>query len=199
LRAVRPTLREREQAELHRQVRELVHEYADFVWRSLRRLGVAPAECDDGCQRVWMVVAQNAASILPGKERSYVFSVLVRVAAEMRRSQKRREYVELEESMLLAADLESELQQQQCRQVLDKLLSGLSWELRTVFVLFELEAMSSVEIAEVLGVSRGTVASRLRLARAQFQRELVRYQARAQSLTHKFTLLAEKSGVRWFT
>ena len=38
-------------------------------------------------------------------------------------------------------------------------------ELKAVFILFELERMTTTEVAEVLGIPRGTAASRLRRAR----------------------------------
>jgi len=165
-----------------RQVHALVTQYMDFVWRSLRRLGVADADCDDGCQRVWVVVAQKANVIVPEKVRSYIFSVVLRVASEMRRSHQRRQHVELDEELLDEAPLDAEglLEKQRGRQVLDRLLMSLSWDLRTVFVMFEIEGMSSPEIAQALGVSRGTAASRLRLAREAFARGLQRYQAQTR-------------------
>jgi RNA polymerase sigma-70 factor (ECF subfamily) len=168
--------------DMRRRVHELVNEYMDFVWRSLRRLGVAEADCDDGCQRVWVVLAQKLESIEPTKVRSYVFSVVVRVASEMRRNYRRHQHVEFDELCVEPGrpDAEGLVEQQRVRQLLDQILAGLSWDLRTVFVMYEIEGMSSPEIAEVLGISRGTVASRLRLGREAFQRSLQRYRARAR-------------------
>jgi hypothetical protein len=40
-----------------------------------------------------------------------------------------------------------------------------------VFVLFELEGMDTLEVAAHLGIPRGTVASRLRRARAQLRQQ----------------------------
>jgi RNA polymerase sigma-70 factor, ECF subfamily len=167
-------------AELHRRVHALVRGHLDFVWRSLRRLGVAEADCDDGCQRVWVVVARKAEAIEPGKAKSFIFSVVVRVAAEMRRSQRRHRHVSLNETSLAggAPDAQHLLERQRELQILDEVLDGLSWDQRTVFVMFEFEGMTSLEIGEVLGLSRGTVASRLRLAREAFQRGVQRHQAR---------------------
>jgi RNA polymerase sigma-70 factor, ECF subfamily len=163
--------------EPQRRLRALVNEYADFVWRSLRRLGVPAADCDDGCQRVWVVVTHKLESIEAGKAKSFLFAVVMRVASDMRRSLRRRDRGALDEHLIdcSANDTESLLEQQRARELLDELLSGLSWELRTVFVMFEIEGFSSPEIAEVLNLSRGTVASRLRLAREGFERSVNRY------------------------
>lgn len=176
-----PTLASDASAHAHERVRALVDEYMDSVWRSLRRLGVPAADCDDGCQRVWVVVAQKIQAIDAGKVRSFVFSVVVRVASDMRRSLRRHDRVDFDERLIdcTASDTESLLEQQRARELLDELLSQLSWDLRTVFVMFEIEGFSSPEIAEVLHVSRGTVASRLRLAREAFERIVQRYRKRS--------------------
>lgn len=55
-------------------------------------------------------------------------------------------------------------------EMVDRALSRLNWDQRTVFVLFELEGLSGEEIAQTLEIPIGTVHSRLRLGRALFQR-----------------------------
>ena len=42
-------------------------------------------------------------------------------------------------------------------------------DLRAVFIAYEFEELTMIEIATALGLPQGTVASRLRRARAQFQ------------------------------
>jgi len=53
--------------------------------------------------------------------------------------------------------------------MLDAVLEDMPIDLRVVFILFEVEELSSIEIGRLLGVPTGTVASRLRRARADFQ------------------------------
>lgn len=66
----------------------------------------------------------------------------------------------------------------QARMLLDQALDELPIELRTVFVLFELEGLTMAEIADVAALAPGTVASRLRRARAGFHAIAARLQAR---------------------
>ena len=70
------------------------------------------------------------------------------------------------------------LEQKRHRELLDRILDTLTQDLRTAFVLFELEDLSVPEIAEVLEIPTGTVASRLRRAREQFGAALTRAQRR---------------------
>ena len=47
-----------------------------------------------------------------------------------------------------------------------------------MFVLFELEGLTSIEIAELLAIPVGTAASRLRRAREEFQLAVTKLQLR---------------------
>jgi len=55
------------------------------------------------------------------------------------------------------------------RALLDALLASMPLDLRTVFVLYELEELTMAEIARALDLPAGTVASRLRRAREAFE------------------------------
>jgi RNA polymerase sigma-70 factor, ECF subfamily len=70
----------------------------------------------------------------------------------------------------LAAVLDAE-----ARHVLDEAMGGLSVEQRAVFVLRTVEEMSYEEIAEALGISPGTVMSRLFRARERLAKALGPY------------------------
>jgi RNA polymerase sigma-70 factor (ECF subfamily) len=63
----------------------------------------------------------------------------------------------------------------EARRVLDDAVAGLGPEQRAVFVLRAVEEMSYQEIAEALGISQGTVMSRLFRARERLARALAPY------------------------
>jgi RNA polymerase sigma-70 factor (ECF subfamily) len=52
-----------------------------------------------------------------------------------------------------------------------RIMDGMDEDSRAVFMLFELEGLTMVEIAKVVDAPQGTVASRLRRAREHFERE----------------------------
>lgn len=159
----------------------------DFVWRTLRGLGVGAAAADDAAQQVYCVFSRKLESIEPEKERAFLVQTAVRVASNSRRTVRRQREVahdDLPEHSIEAGDPEELLVQKQRYEALERLLDTLPDELRVVFVLFELEGFSSPSIATLLGLPRGTVASRLRRARAEFSAALARLQETAQSGGH---------------
>jgi RNA polymerase sigma-70 factor (ECF subfamily) len=69
---------------------------------------------------------------------------------------------------------------------LDELLASMPEELRVVFTLYEFEGLKMQEIAELLDIPNGTVASRLRRARKLFKGGMTRFEAVAKhKLNHK--------------
>ena len=155
---------------------KLVSEHLDFVWRSLRRFGVPPAEVDDATQQVFLVANDKLTSIRAGSERSFLIAVATRVASHARRSNVRREAARqrFSESPTAATEAPSPehlMQRLEARDLLDRVLDQMPAELRSVFVLFELEELSIDEVAGLLSLPRGTVATRLRRARVVFREE----------------------------
>jgi RNA polymerase sigma-70 factor (ECF subfamily) len=162
---------------------QLVEIHADFVWRSLRRLGVPDGSADDATQQVFLVAQAKLGHIQTGRERAFLFSVALNVAAHVRRSGARRREVSEAHALELADPRplpDAELDARRARALLDEVLDALSVELRTVFVLFELEEMSMAEISDVLEIPPGTVASRLRRAREEFHKVAERVRARVE-------------------
>ena len=150
-------------------LRSMVEAHFDFVWRSLRRLGVPAEQVDDAAQEVFWVAARKLDRIEQGRERAYLFAVAVRSASDARRAQaRRREQSDtplIEGVFDLAADVEVLVDQKRARELLDVVLEALPLELRTVLMLSEGEQLTMAEIAVLLELPAGTVASRLRRAR----------------------------------
>ena len=163
-------------------LRSMVDEHFDFIWRSLRRLGVAPDAVDDAAQRVFMVAAKNVGDIAPGYEKSYLFGSAMRVAADFRRVRARvREVPSFEELDQAAHPMPTPdelLDQKRAREILDALLEEMPFELRTVLVLVEGEGLTATEIAALLSIPEGTVNSRLRRAREALEQSVLRHRKR---------------------
>ncbi len=155
---------------------ELVVKQGDFVTRSLRNLGVWGGELDDCVQKVFLVAARRLGDIEEGKERAFLFSCARNTAAHFRRSLARKrevsdEILVDEPNPQLAPDALAE--QKQHRELLDEILATMDEPIRSVFVLYAFEEMTMAEIATLLELPSGTVASRLRRARELFRQKIL--------------------------
>jgi len=160
------------------------HEHHDFVWRSLRRLGVDAADVEDAVHDAFMVVARRLAEF-EGRSslRTWLFAIAMRVAQSRRRDRQREvHHLERYESV---APLQTEdpWKRQEMRVTLHQLLDTLEEDQRVVFIMIELESMTAPEIAAVLDIKIPTVYSRLRLAREAMRRAVTRYLARTREST----------------
>jgi RNA polymerase sigma-70 factor (ECF subfamily) len=153
-------------------LRGLVDAHIDFVARVLRNAGTPPAEVDDEVQRTFIIAARRLDDVRAGAEKSFLLQIALHVAAHARRTVARRREVEADQAPEMfdgRATPEQLTDQKGVRQMLDGVLNQMEGDLRTVFVLYEFEEMNMSEIAGVLGIPQGTVASRLRRARADFR------------------------------
>jgi RNA polymerase sigma-70 factor, ECF subfamily len=143
------------------------------VWRALRRFGVPEATADDAAQEVFIIASRKLSTIEPGKERQFLHAVALRVAANARRARNVRpesaESPTIERALASAPSPEALLDRKQARELLDAVMDEMTEELRTAFVLFELEGYSGPEVAEMLEIPLGTATSRLRRARESFR------------------------------
>ena len=166
-----------------------VHEaHSDFVFRSLQRLGVRPAELDDVFQEVVLVVhrrlhTSDGSSALT----TWLYGVCLRVASAQRlRAWFRREVATDDAAETSEAPLcerpDEALAARQAQALVRRVLDRMDIDKRAVFAMFELDQLPSEEIATILGVPVGTVWSRLSAARKQFEKILARETARERSL-----------------
>jgi RNA polymerase sigma-70 factor, ECF subfamily len=166
-----------------------VHEtQADFVWRSLQRLGIRQVDLEDVFQDVFVVVHRrlhtfDASSALT----TWLFGICLRVAAaHRRRAWFRREVPTADVAGTHEAPAgerpDEALSRSRAQVALHRVLDAMDLDKRAVFVMFELDELSSEEIAAILGVPVGTVWSRLHAARKQFEKILARQKARQRSV-----------------
>ncbi|MBX3205744.1 MAG: RNA polymerase sigma factor [Labilithrix sp.] len=161
----------------------LVRTHLPSVWRFLRRLGLQPDDADDVAQEVFLIAVRKTDVIEEGHERSFLFGIALRIALRARRTQKtraERTETDVEIDQVRSPDPSSDelCARKEARVLLDKALSEMKPDVRTAFVLYELEQMTMIEIATLTESAPGTVASRIRRGREQFQSAAARFQAR---------------------
>jgi len=163
-------------------LRRIVDTHYDLVWRTVRHFGVDESSAEDAAQQVMCVLARRLDDVAPGAEAAFLFSTALRVASEARRAARRRPLSDVPDVDTIAAGVPSPeelVDERNAREVLRKVLDAIPFDLRVVFVLFEIEELTVAQVATVVGVPVGTAASRLRRARETF-RAIVRRRLAAQ-------------------
>jgi len=167
-------------AQVMTDLRSLFDNYYARVWRLLRRLGVPSAQLDDAAQEVFWVAARRLADINPGSEHAFLYGVAMRTALRFMRRESSAPVCDADPLPHLedaAPSPQDQVERAQARRILDEVLRGMPVELRTVFVLHELEELEITEIAGIESIPTGTVNSRLRRAREMFSTICRRFQS----------------------
>ncbi len=167
---------------------QLVEEnYGQVYNLALRMLG-DPQEAEDVLQETFL----SAYKALPSFEgRSSLSTWLYRIASNaslMRLRRKQPDTISVDEPLTLDAGNslprqlvdwsnlpEEELLSSESRQAMDEAVSELPEPLRIVFVLRDLQGLSTAETGEVLGLSEGAVKTRLHRARLWLRERLSTY------------------------
>ncbi|HXK19501.1 MAG TPA: sigma-70 family RNA polymerase sigma factor [Polyangiaceae bacterium] len=159
-----------------------VHErHGEFVWRTLHRMGVRAPHVEDVYQEVFLVVHRRLSSFNGQCAlTTWLYEICFRVTAGYRRKahfrheQLLHDWSEMEGLSSQAPTPEQKLVTARRAKQLERILDSMPLEYRVVFVMFELEGLTSEEIAESLGAPLGTVYSRLYRARKRFARSLAK-------------------------
>ena len=171
------------------QFEAIYQEYFDFVWSSVKRLGVGSDSMDDVVQEVFIVVHSRLHTLQqPESLRSWLYGIVRRTVSGYRRSNLAKltressaaaEGAPHEPTPLELTERAGELK------LLDKLLSGLDEAKREVFLLVELDEMTVPEVAEALEIPVNTAYSRLRAARLAFEEALTRHSLRSEGAVRR--------------
>ena len=165
-------------------LRELVDDYVGLVARILRNAGTAEADVEDDVQRVFIALASRLADVRLGAEKSFLVRTALHVAAHSRRTAARRREIVTDRPPDVVDSFvgpEEMANRRQARRTLDQILGEMEGDLRAVFTLYEFEEMTTMEIAALLDIPCGTVASRLRRARARFRERVAELEGSAKT------------------
>ena len=161
--------------------RDLFSKEFDYVWFTLRRLGVPPRDLEDVAHDVFMHVHKHLQEYDARRPiRAWLFGFAYRVASDYRRLARHRleqldAQPELEDRAPSVAD---QVERKQMLDIATAALDELELGRRAVFILHDVEGLSAPEIAETLSIPLNTAYSRLRLARKQFNKSLARWRLR---------------------
>jgi RNA polymerase sigma-70 factor (ECF subfamily) len=156
-------------------VTALFDAHASFLVRTVRRLSGTGPHVEDIVQEVFLVAHRRRHEIQGNDEvRGWLYRVaqnLVRHHGRAIARQRRLQHAYLDqhrEPMIAPVPDAARARRDQAFLV-HACVVELPLKLREVFVLYELEDMSAVEIARLLDIPENTVRSRLRLGRERFR------------------------------
>jgi RNA polymerase sigma-70 factor, ECF subfamily len=157
---------------------ELYRDELEFVWRTVRYLGISDAEAEDVVHEIFIVVGRRLVDFDGAHSmRSWLAGIARRVVLHQHRSRFRAERKHAALSAPADDDgelLDAALMRREAATMLEEFLAGLDDDKRSVFVLAELEGMSAPEIAHAVEANVNTVYSRLRIAREAFEKHVAR-------------------------
>jgi RNA polymerase sigma factor (sigma-70 family) len=151
---------------------ELVRRHGPMVLAVCRRVVRNQADADDAFQATFLVLARKAGSLRPpGSVGPWLHGVAFRTAREaVRRAARRR----AKEGRVVPRETAPDEQWSDLRAVLDAELDRLPRKYAEVLVLCDMEDRPRSDVAALLGVPEGTVASRLARARDALAARLAR-------------------------
>lgn len=162
--------------------RTVYETYFPFVWRYAANRGVPAMAIDDVVQEVFVVVHHRLASF-EGRSslRTWLAGVcrnVLRDYLRKRGNQKAGDCLDDEvETRSDAVGPAEALERKGAVELLDELLDQMTELQREVFVLCDIEQLSVVAVAEMLGVNENTLRTRLRSGRQVFNAGVTRYRA----------------------
>jgi RNA polymerase sigma-70 factor (ECF subfamily) len=165
----------------------LVDRYERKIFRLAKHITQNDEDAEDVLQEAFMKAYSNLDSF-QGQSKFYTWLVRIAVNEALMKLRKRKsdrtvsldEPHETEEDTVTREiavwedDPEKKYSRDEMREILDKAVDSLKPGFRTVFVLRDIEELSTEETADALGISVPAVKSRLLRARLQLREKLTR-------------------------
>ncbi len=152
---------------------QLVEAYQDHLWSLVARMVPDRDQAADAVQEAFFSAYRNMRSFRGGSVRSWLSRIAINAAMDQQRYKKRRPaqpYPEFEDESWQppapedADPVQTAMQGERTR-VLNTALAAITADQRHAIVLFDVEGYDYAEIAEMTGVSLGTVKSRIHRGR----------------------------------
>ena len=171
----------------HNAFGELVNKYERKIYRLAKNITRNDEDAEDVLQDAFLK-AYTHLDNFKGDSKFYTWIVRIAVNEALMRLRKRKtdrsvsldEPVELGEETVMREiavwedNPEQQYSQEEWRKILDEAVDSLKPDFRTVFVLRDIEELSTEETAETLGISVPAVKSRLLRARLALREKLTR-------------------------
>ena len=145
----------------------------DYLYRTLRRLGVALTEIDDVAHEVYLVLQKVWSQFDATRPfRPFLFGIAFRVASFHQRKSRRELPLGIVETEDYAPAPDRLLEAKQARAVVLSALAEIPLPRRAILVMHDIDEVPIREIAPVLRIPLFTAYSRLRKARKELEKEL---------------------------
>ncbi len=152
---------------------ELVTAYQDQLWALVARLVPDPDQANDVVQEAFFSAFRNLDGYRGGSVRSWLSRMAINAAMDLQRARRRRPanpYPELEDESWQppagpASDPEATALAAERSRALAAAFARITPDQRTAIILYDVEGYDYAEIAELTGVSLGTVKSRIHRGR----------------------------------
>ncbi|HEX5430750.1 MAG TPA: RNA polymerase sigma factor [Bryobacteraceae bacterium] len=166
---------------------ELVRRYQNKIYRLAKHITQNDEDAEDVLQETFLKAYEHLSSF-QGNSKFYTWIVRIAVNESLMKLRKRKgdRTVPLDEPVDTGEEMvnreiavwednpEQRYSQEEMRQILDEAVETLKPDFRTVFVLRDIEELSTEETAEALGISIPAVKSRLLRARLALREKLTR-------------------------
>lgn len=164
-------------------LRSAIERHLGLLWRVARRSGLGPEDAEDVCQHALFVLSQRLSEVPLRAEASFLVTTVLRLAADLRKRKWNTcvdGSIDLDDHAGSCLPPDEQVDRRRALALLSAELDSLDETERLPFVLVEIEQLSRAEAAKILRIPEGTVASRLRKARASLEQSFAKAFRRGQ-------------------
>jgi RNA polymerase sigma-70 factor (ECF subfamily) len=152
-------------------------EYFEYLWATLRRLGVRDADREDLVHEVFLKVHARLHDYDASRPMGpWLFGFAYRVAVHYHRMARHRVELPsaLDDTAASTAPADEAIAAAETRKLLFSALGTIDLDRRAVLVMHDIDEVPTHEIARVLDIPLNTVYSRLRVARKELAKALTK-------------------------